>query len=67
MKLYEAFAIRHKMLIVRHKGLVDLVRDMRETQRAPPVLVRSAKRKAAERAVDLYLEACESKEDMNGG
>jgi hypothetical protein len=60
------FAVRREMLAVRHKWFVDQVKDMREMQRAPPVLVRSAKRKAAERAVDLYLEACESKEDMNG-
>jgi hypothetical protein len=67
MNLYEMFAVRHEMLVVRHKGLVDLVAEMRRMQRAPPALVRSEKRKAAERAVDLYLEACESKEDVNGG
>jgi hypothetical protein len=51
MKLYE-------MLVVRHEWFVDMVAEMRRMQKAPPVLVRSAKRKAAERAVDLYLEAC---------
>jgi hypothetical protein len=61
MKLCEMFAVRHKMLAVQHKGLVDLVADMRGMQKAPPALVRSEKRKAAERAVDLYLEACEGR------
>jgi hypothetical protein len=67
MKLCEMFAVRRETLAVRHEGLVDLVRDMREMQKAPSALVRGARRKAAERAVDLYLEACESKGDMNGG
>jgi hypothetical protein len=67
MNLYEMFAVRHKMLVVQHKWLVDMVAEMREMQRAPSVLVRSAKRKAAERAVDRYLETYKNKEDINGG
>jgi hypothetical protein len=66
MNLYEMFAVRRKMLAVQHEWLVDLVADMRGMQKAPSVLVRSTKRKAAERAVDRYLETYKNKEDMNG-
>jgi hypothetical protein len=58
-------ALSYEALDLRHKWLVKQVGDMREMQRAPSVLVRDGKRKAAERAVDMYIESC--KEDVNGG
>jgi hypothetical protein len=56
MKGYETLPIRYEMLSVQHKWLVEQVRDMREMQKAPSVLVRDGKRQAAERAVDAYIE-----------
>jgi hypothetical protein len=53
---------RLKMVETRREWLVELVAEMREAQKAPPVLVRSGKRKAAERAVDRYIEAYKGKE-----
>jgi hypothetical protein len=50
-------ALSYEALSIQHRWLVEQVRDMREMQRAPSVLVRESKRKAAERAVDMYIEA----------
>jgi hypothetical protein len=58
-------ALTYEALDLRHKWLVEQVRGMREMQRAPSALVRDGKRKAAERAVDMYIKAY--KEDANGG
>jgi hypothetical protein len=65
MNFWERLAVRHEGLDLQHKWLVKQVGDMREMQRAPSALVREGKRKAAERAVDMYIKAY--KEDANGG
>jgi hypothetical protein len=48
----------YETLRLQHEWLVEMVAEMREMQRAPSVLVRNGKRKAVERAVDGYIEAC---------
>jgi hypothetical protein len=61
MKCYETLSAWHEMLSVQHQWLVEQVRDMREMQKAPSALVRDGKRKAAERAVDAYIETYKDK------